>query len=116
MVGCAALLLGALGVIALLVSSLALRVQQHTTITPTVLNEGGTLGQPRILTVLTTYDKRSALVKEYKEAVLDRQDGYHPAVRYLVFSRRLVRRKYFNYRGTRCREAIYARSIIAEIV
>eukprot|EP00903_Cladosiphon_okamuranus_P019514 g17945.t1 len=35
---------------------------------------------PRILTVLTTYDKRSALIKEYKEAVLDRQDGYHPEI------------------------------------
>lgn len=36
---------------------------------------------PRILTVLTTYSRRSALVKEYKEAVLDRQDGYHPTVK-----------------------------------
>lgn len=35
---------------------------------------------PRILTVLTTYGGRSALVKEYKEAVFDREDGYHPTV------------------------------------
>eukprot|EP00903_Cladosiphon_okamuranus_P012718 g11890.t1 len=35
---------------------------------------------PRILTVLTTYDKRSALMKEYKEAVFDREDGYHPEI------------------------------------
>lgn len=41
---------------------------------------------PRILTVLTTYGKRSALVKEYKEAVLNRDDGLHPEVSWLIFS------------------------------
>lgn len=35
---------------------------------------------PRILTVLTTYNKRSAFVKPYKTAVSDRQDGYQPMV------------------------------------
>lgn len=40
---------------------------------------------PRVLTVLTTYDKRSAWIKEYKEAVFDREDGYAPEVRVLVF-------------------------------
>lgn len=35
---------------------------------------------PRILTVLTTYGKRSSFVKPYKEAVSDRDDGYRPTV------------------------------------
>lgn len=45
--------------------------------------EGGTTADavlPRILTVLTTYYKRSPLIKEYKEAVADRDDGYEPTV------------------------------------
>lgn len=36
--------------------------------------------QPRILTVLTTYGKRSKFVKPYKEAVSGRSDGYRPTV------------------------------------
>ena len=35
---------------------------------------------PRILTVLTTYGKRSSFIKPYKEAVRNRQDGYQPTV------------------------------------
>ncbi|CAN0228216.1 unnamed protein product [Ascophyllum nodosum] len=35
---------------------------------------------PRILTILTTYGKRSSFIKPYKEAVRDRQDGYQPTV------------------------------------
>lgn len=35
---------------------------------------------PRIVTVLTTYGKRAAFIKPYKEAVSDRSDGYHPEV------------------------------------
>lgn len=35
---------------------------------------------PRILTVLTTYGKRSSFVKPYKETILDRNDGYRPTV------------------------------------
>lgn len=35
---------------------------------------------PRILTVLTTYNKRSLFVKAYKQAVRDRSDGYRPTV------------------------------------
>lgn len=35
---------------------------------------------PRILTVLTTYGKRSAFVKPYKDAVAARGDGFQPTV------------------------------------
>eukprot|EP00903_Cladosiphon_okamuranus_P022093 g20315.t1 len=53
-------------------SSRVLRPEITKEVDPTVL--------PRILTVLTTYDKRSAFVKEYKEVVFDREDGYQPEI------------------------------------
>jgi len=36
---------------------------------------------PRILTVLTTYEKRSGFVKPYREVTSSRDDGYKPTVR-----------------------------------
>lgn len=41
---------------------------------------------PRILTVLTTYNKRSSFVKAYREAVGGRSDGYRPTVSFLVIA------------------------------
>lgn len=74
-----ALLLGVLGGMTEFASSSAVTTKDPTT-DFAVLNEDEASRQPRILTVLTTYAKRTPLVKEYKEVLLDRQDGYHPAV------------------------------------
>lgn len=74
-----ALLHGVLVGMAVLALSSA-RQAENASIKFAVLTENGALRQPRILTVLTTYNRRTPLVKEYKEAVLDRQDGYHPAI------------------------------------
>lgn len=48
---------------------------------------------PRIVTVLTTYGKRSAFVKPYKEAVSERGDGYRPEVRVVGLGGRSIRRR-----------------------
>lgn len=49
--------------------------------------DDGINGMPRILTVLTTYNRRSRLVKAYKHAVGNRSDGYRPTVSALEFVR-----------------------------
>lgn len=50
--------------------------------TPTLIDTAASRshGGPRILTVLTTYNKRSTFVKFYKKAVLGRTDGFRPMV------------------------------------
>lgn len=47
---------------------------------PEQAKEAEQKGMPRILTVLTTYNKRSLFVKAYKQAVRDRSDEYRPTV------------------------------------
>ena len=39
-----------------------------------------TTNSPRILTVLTTYNKRTPFIKAYREAAADREDGLEPLV------------------------------------